>query len=158
MTVGHQPLFIAVCSGGNCRHNSPFLLQTSPSPDVIRPAAEGRVLPVGRSKSRHSIRLPGLRPVTDPLQSPRLQIPNDRSGRKSVGRLTGDGLPLVGQSCRWRFDPAATAMGWSPAIGQTPYRRLSESPDRQATQTRFHRWVTNWKPQGVQFQRVPLVV
>ena len=34
MTVGHQPLFIAVCSGGNCRHNSPLMLQTGPWPDV----------------------------------------------------------------------------------------------------------------------------
>ncbi len=26
--------------------------------------------------------------------------------------------PVLGQSCRWRFDPAATAIGWSPDIGQ----------------------------------------
>jgi hypothetical protein len=26
--------------------------------------------------------------------------------------------PVIGQSGRWRFDSAATAMGWSPDMGQ----------------------------------------
>jgi len=64
--------------------DGPVSWQSCRSERPLRPTDLGRDLPVRRLESGRSVRFPGLRPVTNPLQSLPGRLSNDSFGRPAV--------------------------------------------------------------------------